>query len=150
MPDITVSRLKLGDSAVPQYTKMRADMWDIAPDENEHEINELLADQEHWGIFVACTERGAAIGFLEVRLRECADGAVSSPVGYLEGWFVEPEYRGQGAGRLLVQAGEDWAQSRGCAEMASDASIDNPSSIRAHHELGYSEVDRVVRFVKKL
>jgi aminoglycoside 6'-N-acetyltransferase I len=150
MPEITITRLTPGDPAVPQYAKLRAEMWDIAPDENAHEIEELLADQEHWAIFIATADGSAAIGFLEVRLRQCADGAVTSPVGYLEGWYVEPDYRGHGTGRMLVEAGENWARSRGCTEIGSDAEIDNTISIRLHHDLGYAEVDRVVRFVKKL
>lgn len=150
MPNVTISRLKSGDSAVPRYAELRAQMWEIAPDENKHEVQMLLADREHWAIFIACEESGDCTGFLEVRLREYAEGAGSSPVGYLEGWYVEPPNRGQGIGRMLVEAGEDWARSQGCTEMASDAAIDNAGSIRLHHELGYTEVDRIVCFLKKL
>lgn len=150
MPDITISRLAAGDSAVPRYTELRSEMWDIASDENRHEVEMLLADRERWAIFGACEEGGACVGFLEVRLREYAEGASSSPVGYIEGWFVEPRHRERGIGRMLAEAGEDWARSRGCTEMASDAPIDNVSSIRLHHDLGFTEVERLVCFLKNL
>lgn len=135
---------------MPHYTRLRALMWEIAPDENQQEVESLLADQEHWAVFIACLQDGECTGFLEVRLREYAEGAVSSPVGYLEGWYVEPQHRGEGIGSSLAAAGENWARSKGCTEMASDAQVDNATSIRLHHELGYAEVDRVVCFLKKL
>lgn len=147
---VKISRLSSGDSAVRRYAELRSEMWDIASDENQHEVAELLADRDRWAVFGACEEGGECIGFLEVRLREYAEGASSTPVGYLEGWYVEPQHRGQGAGRMLVEAGEEWARSRGCTEMASDAAVDNAGSIRLHHEFGYDEVDRVVCFLKKL
>jgi aminoglycoside 6'-N-acetyltransferase I len=150
MPELTISRLKSGDSAVARYMQLRARMWEISPDENQHEVEILLADREHWAIFSACEAGGECTGFLEVRLREYAEGAGSSPVGYLEGWYVEPQHRRQGVGRMLVEAGEEWARSQGCTEMASDAAVDNSNSIRLHHELGYGETDRIVCFLKKL
>ena len=148
--DCTIIRLKSGDALVPQYAGLRAKMWDIEPDENRHEVDEILADQDRWAVFIACAEGADCLGFLEVRLREYAEGATTSPVGYLEGWYVEPEYRGQGAGSMLVRAGEEWARSHGCTEMASDAEIDNALSIRLHGDFGYEEVERIVCFLKKL
>ena len=68
---------------------------------------------------------GAPIGFAEVSLREIAEGCLSSPVGYLEGWFVADEARGLGVGRRLVAAGEEWAAAQGCTEFASDAALHN-------------------------
>jgi len=71
-------------------------------------------------------------------------------VGYLEGWYVSPEHRRAGIGRKLVQAAEDWARSKGCTEMASDAELHNTQSQQAHRRLGYEEVERIVCFRKSL
>ena len=150
MPDPTITRLKPGDSTVSDYARLRSRMWEIDPDLNREEVEKILADQEDWAVFIACDEERGCIGFLEVWLREYAEGASSSPVGYLEGWYVEPEYRCQGIGRLLVAEGENWARSAGCTEMASDSEIDNVGGIRAHLQLGYSEVERIVCFLKPL
>jgi aminoglycoside 6'-N-acetyltransferase I len=71
-------------------------------------------------------------------------------VGYLEAWYVKREYRRRGVGRLLIEAAERWAWSRGCTEMGSDAELHNEVSQQAHGALGYSEVLRVVLFSKRL
>ena len=74
----------------------------------------------------------------------------SHPVGYLEAWYVLPEHRRAGLGAELVRAVERWAREQGCAEMASDADLENHVSHRAHRALGYDEVGRAVLFKKRL
>lgn len=93
---------------------------------------------------------GRAVGFAEVSLRGNADGCESSPVGYLEGWYVEAEYRDRGIGRALVTAAEEWIVAQGCSEMGSDAYADNTVSRQAHRALGFKEKRAVVRFTKRL
>jgi aminoglycoside 6'-N-acetyltransferase I len=91
------------------------------------------------------------IGFIEVGLRSHADGCdTRQPVGFIEGWYVEPKQRGKGVGRVLMQAAEDWARSLGCRELASDTWIDHEPSQRAHDALGFEVVDRCVNFKKAL
>lgn len=90
-------------------------------------------------------------GFLEAGLRSHADGCdTRQPVSFIEGWFVREAFRGQGIGRALMQAAEDWARAQGCIEMASDALIDNEESLLAHGALGFEVVDRCVHFKKPL
>jgi aminoglycoside 6'-N-acetyltransferase I len=86
----------------------------------------------------------------EVSIRSYADGCQGSHVGYLEAWYVDPDFRGQGVGRALVMAVEAWARQQGCSEMASDADLDNTISQAAHQRLGYVETGRLVQFCKKL
>jgi aminoglycoside 6'-N-acetyltransferase I len=91
------------------------------------------------------------VGFLEVGLRSHADGCDDSQaVGYIEGWYVTEDHRRKGLGARLLAAAEDWARDQGCAEMASDALVDNQGSQLAHEALGYSEVDRCVHYRKNL
>ncbi|HEY7353013.1 MAG TPA: GNAT family N-acetyltransferase [Terriglobales bacterium] len=102
-------------------------------------------------ILVAEAGDGTLQGFVEVDLRSHADGCnPSKPVGYIEGWYVAEEYRRQGVGRKLLAMAEDWARNHNCVEIASDATIDNERSQRAHEALGYEVVDRCVHYRKKL
>ena len=102
-------------------------------------------------VFVIDREtQGRLGGYVEVGERSIADGCGSSPVGYIEAWYVDPDLRRSGQGRALIAAAEDWARSRGYREMASDALIDNTVSHLAHRRIGYEEVDRVVTYRKSL
>ena len=87
---------------------------------------------------------------LELSLRSIADGCRSSPVPYIEGWFVAASARRHGIGSALVRAAEEWARARGFNEMASDILIENRVSEAAHKKLGFEEVDRMVSFRKSL
>jgi aminoglycoside 6'-N-acetyltransferase I len=90
------------------------------------------------------------IGFLEGRLRSHADGCQTSPVGYVEGWFVAEDRRRRGVGRALFECFESWARERGCRELASDTWLHNVGSQRVHERLGFRKVDRVVTYRKPL
>jgi aminoglycoside 6'-N-acetyltransferase I len=102
-------------------------------------------------IFVAEDTDGLLLGFVEVDLRSHADGCnPSKPVGYIEGWYVAEQHRQRGVGRKLLAEAEEWARHHNCVEIASDATIDNDRSQRAHEALGYQVVDRCVHYRKEL
>jgi len=129
---------------------MRAALW---PDAG---IDALRAEAVAWdasqGIaLLAFDDDGRAIGLAEASLRrDYVNGTESSPVGFLEAWFVQPDHRGRGVGRALVAAVEDWTRGRGCRELASDALLDNTGSHAAHAACGFEETERVVYFRKRL
>ena len=102
------------------------------------------------GIFVASDSQGQLIGFIEAGLRDYGEGCDTSPVGYIEAWYVDPHMRGQKLGKELVQTAEQWAREKGCTEMASDTWPENEASIAAHLKMGYYEVERLVHFAKRL
>ncbi len=79
-----------------------------------------------------------------------ADSCETSPVAYLEGWWVDADVRGQGIGAALIFAAEAWARARGYSEFASDTTLDNTLSQVAHERLGFVEVERAVLYRKAL
>jgi aminoglycoside 6'-N-acetyltransferase I len=102
-------------------------------------------------IFVAEDGTGRLAGFLQVGLRSHADGCdPAHPVGFVEGWFVFEAFRRRGIGRALMHVAEDWANSQGCKEMASDTWIDETISQNSHEALGFEVVDRCIHFRKQL
>ena len=91
------------------------------------------------------------IGFVHLALRsEYVEGTDTSPVGYVEGIYVTPDYRNAGIGKQLIRAGEVWIKEMGCTQLASDTSIDNISSIEFHKQLGFKEVARIACFIKEV
>lgn len=133
-----------------RWLNMRMLLWPDGPRE-EHlaEMEELVADSLSV-VFLAETPDGELVGFLEAAQRKYADGCDTSPVGYIEGWYVEPEFRRTGVGKSLIWAAENWAKELGLREMASDCHIDNQISFIAHLSSGYEEVERLIHFRKRL
>jgi len=133
-----------------QWLRMRMALWPAhTVDEMRAEMAELRADESS-PVFVAERVDGTLGGFVEAGLRKYADGCDTSPVGYIEGWYVDADLRGQGIGRALVRAAEQWALERCCLEMGSDTWIDNEVSYRAHLAIGYEEAERLIHFKKRL
>ncbi len=134
----------------PEWLRMRRLLWDDCPDGQQiQEMDEILKSQIE-EVFFAVRPEGGLCGFLEAALRSRANGCDSTPVGYIEGWYVDPDVRLNGIGRMLVQAAEVWARSNGCRQMASDAELWNSISHQAHGALGYHETARLVLFKKDL
>lgn len=133
-----------------EWFRMRRALWDDCPDtQHVREMDEIVqADDEE--TLVAERPAGGLCGFLEASLRSRANGCDATPVGYLEGWYVDADVREQGIGRALVEAAEAWARSKGCRQMASDAELWNTVSHKAHGALGYEETARLVLFKKDL
>jgi len=145
--DITTRRITQEDKA--EWLRMRKGIWPEAPDEYlDFDMDEILASDNDMVIF-ACIE-GRPIGLTETKIRDYGEGCETSPVGYLEGWFVQEEYRGKGVVSIMTKVAEDWVREKGCTEMASDTWLDNEPSIRAHVKMGYNEAERLVHFVKQL
>jgi aminoglycoside 6'-N-acetyltransferase I len=134
-----------------EWLRLRSALWPACPlDDHRSEMQEQLDDQSHYAVFVVERDTDRLGGFLEASLRAYADGCRTSPVGYIEGWYVDADLRQQGWGGELVKAAEQWAVAQGCTEMASDCELDNDVSFRAHLALGYEEVDRAIQFRKSL
>lgn len=90
-----------------QVAKLAHIMWKSDIEELIEDFNELIESDEA-GIFVA-VEKERIIGFAQCQLRhDYVEGTDSSPVGYLEGIFVEEEFRNQGYAKHLLKECEKW------------------------------------------
>ena len=66
---------------------------DNSPASCRYAVGEIAA-------WVAERPAGGLCGFLEASIRPYAEGSEAQPVGYIEGWFVDPDMRKRGVGRL--------------------------------------------------
>jgi aminoglycoside 6'-N-acetyltransferase I len=134
-----------------EWLRMRRALW---PDDSEaaHQIDMAvwLARADAAVLVAERADRRGLAGFTEVGTRLYADGCDTSPVAYLEGWYVDRDVRRHGIGAALVRAAEAWARERGYREFASDALLSAIDSQRAHEALGFIEVERAVRYRKRL
>ena len=138
------------------WLRLRSTLWpECSPALHELEMGNLLGDADRAAVFVAADE-GALVGFVEVALRHVrprqdrSGGCDTSPLGYVEGFFVRPEARGRGIGRSLLRAAEAWAADRGCRRMGSDAAADDDAARLLHESLGYEAGESVAHFYKAI
>lgn len=118
------------------------------------EMRALLSDGNA-AIFLHYTGEGVPVGFAQCQLRfDYVEGTRSSPVGYLEGIFVEEPSRKQGVAKELLRRAEAWAKAwakeKGCSEFASDCELGNTESLSFHQSVGFREANRIICFTKQL
>ena len=138
---------------VEAWAAMRAQLW---PDDDAQAHAADIAETFLCGdpdqiAFVAEDADGCLTGFVEASIRhDYVNGCDTSPVAFGEGAFILPHLRGTGIGRALVEAVAQWGRARGCAELASDALLDNTASHAFHEAVGFEETERVVYFRRML
>jgi aminoglycoside 6'-N-acetyltransferase I len=146
-------RIERVDAAdVEAWVALRAALWPShSIDEHRADGLALLARGERDAVFVATSGDGAVVGFAEAALRvDHVNGTSTSPVTFLEGVYVVPQWRRRGVARALCDAVERWGLESGCTEFASDALLENEDGIRLHEALGFRETERVVYFLKAI
>lgn len=134
------------------WSRLRQALWpDADPAQHAGDIEQMLARPGAAVAFLIVDADGHARGFAEASLRsDYVNGTDGSPVGFLEGWYVQADWRGRGAGRALIAAVEQWTSLRGASELASDALLDNEVGHRAHEACGFEQTERVVYFRKRV
>ncbi|MEA5123502.1 aminoglycoside 6'-N-acetyltransferase [Xanthomonas floridensis] len=124
---------------------LRLALWPDA-DDGLDDLQAALA-QSAASHLVVVDDADAPLGFAEVSVRhDHVNGTDSTPVGFLEGWYVVPAWRGRGLGRALVAAAAEWTRDQGCAALASDARLEDSNAQAAHAACGFEPTERVVYF----
>lgn len=141
---------RAGEADIADWLALRLALWPEDAAEARQAIEQSLSNTYGYAAFLA-HDSGAVMGFAEASLRhDYVNGCETSPVAFLEGIYVLPDWRRRGVARGLTEAVADWARANGCTEFASDALLDNGVSHAFHAAIGFEETERVVYFRRPL
>jgi aminoglycoside 6'-N-acetyltransferase I len=133
------------------WLRMRRLLWPATSlAQHENEMSAYFMRGEVFLSWVVEKSDKRLIGFLEASIREVAEDCETRNVGYIEGWYVEPDFRRTGVGRMLVSHAAQWTRAKGCKEMGSDCGLENEISLKAHLGVGFEETSRLIHFRKRL
>jgi GNAT superfamily N-acetyltransferase len=105
-------------------------------------VRESLADLSDPDSAAFVAERsGQAVGFVCVSERTHFTGEVDTYIGEL---VVAKMAQGEGVGRALVRAAEDWGRARGRKRVVVDTGAANAPARQFYAALGYEEEDITV------
>jgi len=142
--------VEANDKNLDKLTDLAMHLWpDNQRDSLKEDFNKVKELENH-KLYLAI-KNDEYVGFIHLSLRtDYVEGSNSSPVGYVEGIYVEPGYRNLGISRELIKHGEKWAMTKGCTQMASDIEMDNKDSYAFHLKVGFLEAGRIIAFIKDL
>lgn len=132
------------------YVELAGILWpDAGMEELEAEFDRIISNSDQAILFIRYAEKPVAFIHCSIR-RDYVEGSKGSPVAYIEGIFVRPDFREKGLGRMLVAGCASWAAAKGSRQIASDCELLNEGSIEFHKKVGFSEVNRKVCFIRSL
>ncbi|NLV89772.1 MAG: GNAT family N-acetyltransferase [Tissierellia bacterium] len=145
-----VKIIKAEVTHLDELTSMAIDLWpDNDFEELKEEIIHLMANGKN--VFLLSIIDENIVGFIHMSIRtDYVEGSSTSPVAYVEGIYVKPDYRYKGIGKQLLARGEEWAKSKACKEIASDILYDNTDSYNFHTKVGFKEANRLICFIKDI
>lgn len=142
------SFIKNGDYT--DYSVMIKKLW---PHCSVNEIKKIFNEsiKQESCIVVVCKYDNQIVGFANISIRnDYVEGTKHTPVSYLEGIFVDEDYRKMGIAKKMIKYSLKWCKEKGCTEYASDTTLDNIQSQLFHKCLGFREVNKIVCFVRKI
>lgn len=117
----------------------------------EQVLIEKFSNNEFPFEFLYYSQSEEPIAWISLSLRhDYVEGCQASPVAYLEGIFISPNYRSQEIAKELLNFAEHWAKSQGICQLGSNAELDNLLSQNFHIKHGFREVSRTVHYVRNL
>lgn len=131
------------------YTLLKSLWPDMTSEELSALFHTLITHFNHTAYLYYMNDK--AIGYAQTSLRhDYVEGTNTSPVGYLEGIYVEPYYRRHKIAQELLEHCEQWALQKGCTEFASDCAFENSESTLFHTNSGFKEAAKIICYVKPL
>jgi aminoglycoside 6'-N-acetyltransferase I len=141
---------EISENNIEHLTKLTLELWTDCEYETEYISYKRILKSENETCYLIA-DQSTYFGFIHISLRfEYVEGANTSPVGYIEGIYIKPEYREFGYGKKLVKYGIVWAKEKGCSEIGSDAKLENKNSHHFHTRIGFKETNRTINYLQKI
>ncbi len=115
-------------------------------DEMQRRLSHVSNDPNH-AILVACLESGEVIGWIDVGIVFHLQSGAYCEIG---GLVVSDSVRGQGIGRELVAAAEQWAAARGMEKVVVRSNAIRADAHRFYLRESYTMIKTSAVFEKKL
>ena len=103
-----------------------------------YDLDEILADPD--SILQLVEHEGRIVGSGYARLRTSETAFKHERHAYLGFMYVEPDARGQGVNKMLVESLIEWSKEKGVYDFYLDVYTKNPSAIRAYEKVGFEPV----------
>ena len=134
---MTALRIALESAAQPEVRRLidalDAYQMPLYPAESHHGIDIVALSKPDVLFAVARTASQQAVG--------CGAVVLGPAYGELKRMWVNPDYRGQGIGRAVLDYLESKAQLRGCRRFTLETGVLQPEALTLYQRAGYVRCD---------
>ncbi len=105
-------------------------------------FEEILQNPEK--VLMVAEENGRLLGQILLNITKTPDDPILKPrkFVYVDELAVTASHRGQGIGKKLMAAAEEWARTQGIAEIELNVWDENGRAVAFYEKLGYQSVRR--------
>jgi len=109
-------------------------------------LRNLLADNRH-AVWVAELEGGEVAGWIHVFVKQLLESGREAEIG---GLVIDESFRGQGAGKALIERAERWARAKRLKSVSLRSNILRKDAHIFYQKLGYKIIKTQSAFRKPL
>ena len=102
-----------------------------------YDISELISSEDAEVIVVEHNSKVIASGY--AKIKKALPYLHHKFYSYLGFMFTEPDFRGKGVNKLIVDELQKWSISKGLQEIRLTVYDDNPGAIRAYEKVGFKK-----------
>jgi len=102
-----------------------------------YDLNSLLTDDASFVVVAEANDQIIGTGYAQIR--ESKKSLKHSKHSYLGFMYVEPEYRGLGINKLIMDNLIGWSKEQGVFDFYLDVYDGNDAAIRAYEKVGFSK-----------
>jgi GNAT superfamily N-acetyltransferase len=103
-----------------------------------YDLGARIADPD--AAVVVAEDNGSVIAGGSAVIKQGNSYNIFKEYAFLGFMFVEPEFRGLGVNRLIIDALVNWAHKRGLNEVRLQVYSDNSPAIRAYEKVGFKKI----------
>lgn len=128
------------------WHEYRKSLYSESDDARNLEEMNVIFKSDYWLCQFIEDHNGEPVGLVELSFRNVADGCLSTPVPYLEGFYIVESERNKGLGTKVIRFLIDWCKDKGYSEFATDTELKNKLAQHFYEKAGFKEVDRIVEY----
>lgn len=101
-----------------------------------YDIENLILSENSYMLVVEVNSQIIATGYVQIRPSKTSLNHESH--GYLGFMYVEPEYRGRGLNKTIMDRLIEWCEAKGISDFYLDVYAKNSAAVRAYEKLGFA------------
>ena len=110
---------------------------------NYYDIKALILSDTAEVIVATFEDQIIASGY--VKKMVASDYFQYDEYAYLGFMYVDPDHRGKGVNRIIIEALERWAKDQGISEICLEVYVENKGAIRAYEKVGFQSLTSWMR-----